>query len=376
MFEAFASPPPDQIIALMQAYKADPRADKIDLGVGVYKDATGLTPLFRAVRAAQTQAAEQEKSKAYVGVRGDGGFCDAVARLVFGAEADLSRIGSVQAVGGTGALRLLADALAKIAPERRIDAPDITWPNHFPVLTAAGFAVEPYPYFDYDAGVVSFERFEAHLAAAPSGRIVLLHGCCHNPTGADPSPEQWERVIAVVKARGLLPFVDMAYHGFADGLETDAYLPRRLLAEGLPFALSYSCSKNFGVYRDRVGVAMLIAPSADVAERAQKSLMSAARANYSMPPHHGAELVRRVLESAELRADWEAELAEVRARVNGLRDQLATALRPLAPGNRFAAISAQRGMFSYLNLAEAQTEAMRRDHGVYAVAGGRINVAG
>ncbi|MEZ2332131.1 aromatic amino acid transaminase [Mesorhizobium sp. RCC_202] len=376
MFEALQPAPADKILALIGLYRNDPRPGKVDLGVGVYKDIDGKTPVMRAVREAEKRLLASQDTKTYLGLAGDIAFNTAMIKLAFGDKADLSRIRAAQAPGGSGALRLVAELLQRSRPGATVWLSDPTWPNHPPVMRAAGLAVRDYPYFDAASGSVRFDDMLAALKTANSGDVVLLHGCCHNPTGANLDVAQWAQVADVLLERGLLPFVDIAYQGFGEGLDADA-AGLRLLAEKMPeMVVASSCSKNFAVYRDRVGAAMILAKDGAQADLALGQMLAAARALYSMPPDHGAAAVRMVLEDTELKADWEAELEEMRLRMLRLRVAFAEALRRQSNSDRFDFVASHRGMFSRLGLTEAQVERLRAEHAVYMVGDSRINVAG
>jgi aspartate/tyrosine/aromatic aminotransferase len=376
MFETLRPAPADKIIALIGLYRADPRPDKVDLGVGVYKDRDGKTPVMRAVREAEQRLLQSQDTKTYLGLAGDTAFNAAMTRLVFGQKAELSRIRAAQAPGGSGALRLVAELLKRTRSDVTIWLSDPTWPNHMPVMRAAGLQIREYPYFDAASGAVRFDAMLSALATAKSGDVVVLHGCCHNPTGANLDAVQWAAVADLVVERGLLPFVDIAYQGFGEGLDADAAGLRLLAAKVPEMVVASSCSKNFAVYRDRVGAAMIMAKDGAQADVAMSQMLSAARAMYSMPPDHGAAAVRIVLEDATLRADWESELEEMRLRMLRLRVQFAEALRRQSNSDRFDFVADHRGMFSRLGLSEAQVERLRAEHGVYMIGDSRINVAG
>ncbi|ODT19595.1 MAG: aromatic amino acid aminotransferase [Mesorhizobium sp. SCN 65-12] len=376
MFENLQPAPADKILALIGLYRADPRSDKVDLGVGVYKDREGRTPVMRAVREAETRLFAGQDTKTYLGLAGDTAFNTAMIKLAFGDKADLSCIRAAQAPGGSGALRLVAELLQRTRAGATVWLSNPTWPNHMPVMRAAGLQVREYPYFDAASGTVRFDEMLAALRRAASGDVVLLHGCCHNPTGANLNASQWAKVADVLVERGLLPFIDIAYQGFGEGLDADAE-GLRLVASKVPeMVVASSCSKNFAVYRDRVGAAMIMARDGAQADVAMSQMLSAARAIYSMPPDHGAAAVRIVLEDAALRADWEAELEEMRLRMLRLRVAFADALRRQSNSDRFDFVASHRGMFSRLGLTEAQVERLRVEHGVYMVGDSRINVAG
>ncbi|TIW20325.1 MAG: aspartate/tyrosine/aromatic aminotransferase [Mesorhizobium sp.] len=376
MFEALQPAPADKILALIGLYRADTRPGKVDLGVGVYKDRDGRTPVMRAVREAEKRLLASQDTKTYLGLAGDIGFNAAMIKLAFGEKADLSRIRAAQAPGGSGALRLVAELLQRTRPGATVWLSDPTWPNHLPVMRAAGLQVRDYPYFDAASGAVRFDDMLAALKTANSGDVVLLHGCCHNPTGANLDAAQWAKVADVLLERGLLPFVDIAYQGFGEGLDADA-AGLRLLADKVPeMVVASSCSKNFAVYRDRVGAAMIMAKDGAQADVAMSQMLAAARALYSMPPDHGAAAVRMVLEDADLKKDWETELEEMRLRMLRLRVAFAEALRRQSNSDRFDFVASHRGMFSRLGLTEAQVERLRTEHAVYMVSDSRINVAG
>ena len=361
---------------MLTSVTADARPGKVDLGVGVYKDRAGKTPVMRAVREAEKQLLANQDTKTYLGLAGDTAFNTAMIKLAFGGKADLSRIRAAQAPGGSGALRLVAELLQRTRTGATVWLSDPTWPNHMPVMRGAGLQVREYPYFDAASGGVRFDDMLAALKTANRGDIVLLHGCCHNPTGANLDAEQWARVAEVLLDRGLLPFVDIAYQGFGEGLDADA-AGLRLLADKVPeMVVASSCSKNFAVYRDRVGAAMILAKDGAQADVAMSQMLAAARALYSMPPDHGAAAVRMVLEDATLKKDWEAELEEMRLRMLRLRVAFAEALRRQSNSDRFDFVASHRGMFSRLGLTEAQVERLRTEHAVYMVGDSRINVAG
>jgi aspartate aminotransferase len=376
MFETLQPAPADKILALIGQYRADPRSDKVDLGVGVYKDRDGKTPVMRAVREAERRLLERQDTKTYLGLAGDTGFNTLMAKLVFGESADIGRIRAAQAPGGSGALRLVAELLKRTRADATVWLSDPTWPNHIPVMRGAGLRIREYPYFDGLSGTVRFDAMLAALRTAASGDVVLLHGCCHNPTGANLDHSQWTAVAELVVERGVLPFVDIAYQGFGEGLEDDAAGVRLLAAKVPEMVVASSCSKNFAVYRDRVGAAMILARDGAQAEVALSQMLSAARTIYSMPPDHGAAAVRIVLEDPALRADWEAELEEMRLRMLRLRIAFAEALRRQSNSDRFDFVANHRGMFSRLGLSESQVERLRDEHGIYMVGDSRINVAG
>ncbi len=376
MFEQLSPAAPDKILALMAEFRQDERSDKVDLGVGIYRDADGRTPVLSAVRKAEQRLYDAQDTKAYVGIAGDVGFNAAMIDLALGDALPRERVRGAQTPGGCGALRIIAELLNRARAGANVWLSDPTWPNHKPILAAAGLATRDYPYFDAATGKVKFDEMIAALSAAPAGDIVLLHGCCHNPTGANLTLDEWRALGEVLVARGLFPFIDMAYQGFGDGLIADA-AGVRLLAGMVPeMAVAASCSKNFGVYRDRVGCAMLIGEDAARADLAFGQIQSVTRGAYSMPPDHGGAAVRIVLEDAALRADWQAELEGMRTRMLRLREAFAKALRQQTNSDRFDFLAEHRGMFSLLGLNDAEVARLKAEHGIYAVGGSRINVAG
>lgn len=376
MFDALTAQAPDKILALVAAYREDPRDGKIDLGVGVYKDATGLTPVMRAVKAAERQLVETQDTKVYTGLAGDPGFAEALSSLVLGGAKPADRLACVATPGGTGAIRQGLELMRMAAPGATLWLSMPTWPNHPAIAKYLGVAVSEYRYFDATTGGVDFAVMMEDLSRAAAGDVVMLHGCCHNPTGANLTLDQWDAVTDLVIARGLIPFVDIAYQGFGDGLEADAAGMRRLVARVPEALIAASCSKNFGIYRERTGLLMAVAPSADRLKVTQGAMASLNRLNFSFPPDHGARVVTMILTDDALRADWTAELEEVRTGMLMLRESLATALRDRTGSDRFGFLAAHRGMFSLLGATPDQVEAMRRDHGVYMVGDSRMNIAG
>jgi aspartate/tyrosine/aromatic aminotransferase len=376
MFERLEPAAPDGILELISLYRDDPRPEKIDLGVGVYRDASGRTPVMRAVREAERRLIETQETKAYLGLVGDVAFNAAMIGLVFGRSADRARLRACQSPGGTGALRLIADLLRLARPDATVWLPDPTWPNHLPILRGAGIASRAYPYYDAASAGIRFDAMLAALGGASPGDIVLLHGCCHNPTGADLSAAQWPVVAELMLARGLLPFIDLAYPGFGDGLDEDAAGLRCLASKMPEMVVAASCAKNFSVYRERAGAALILGRNAAEADTAFSQLANVARSIYSMPPDHGAAAVRIVLSDPILSADWRAELDGMRGRMVSLRESFAQALRRQSNSDRFDFIAGQKGMFSRLGLSPEQVIRLRTEHGVYMVGDSRFNVAG
>ena len=375
MFDALTPQVPDQILQLIQMYKDDPRAAKIDLGVGVYKDATGLTPVMRAVKAAEKRLWETEVTKTYTGLAGDPAFNMAAAQLILGDAVSFARVASVATPGGTGAIRQALELIRMASPDATVWLSDPTWPNHPSIIKYLGMKMAEYRYFDAATRGVDFDGLMADLGRVAPGDVVLLHGCCHNPTGANLTAGEWAQVADVLAARGAVPFVDLAYQGFGDGLEEDAAATRMIAARFPQVLIAASCSKNFGIYRERTGI--LIALS-DAGQRAtvQGNLAYLNRQNFSFPPDHGARLVTSILEDDALRADWKAELEEVRLNMLGLRQGLADAMRMATNSDRFDFVAQHRGMFSRLGLSPEQVVTLRLDHGIYMVGDSRINIAG
>ncbi len=369
--------PGDPILGLMEAYRGDPNPAKLDLGVGVYKDAQGLTPIPRAVKLAEQRLADGQTSKSYIGGHGDALFCARLAQLVLGADNPLldARAAASQTPGGTGALRLAADFIGHCLPGRGIWLSDPTWPIHESIFAAAGLPVGHYPYVGAD-NRLDIEGMLAALAEIPRGDVVLLHACCHNPTGFDLGPRDWKRVLEVVKARELLPLIDFAYQGFGDGLEQDAWAVRLFAAELPELLITSSCSKNFGLYRERTGALLVCAATPEKLLDVRSQLAFLARNLWSTPPAHGAAVVANILDDAELKSLWSSELDGMRQRVASLRAGLVEALQPYGLAERFAHIGVQRGMFSYTGLSPQQVQRLRDEFSVYMVGSGRANVAG
>jgi len=378
MFESIERVPGDAILGLIEAFKNDDNPNKVDLGVGVYRDEQGITPVMRAVKAAEKQLIETEKTKAYIGSHGDPQYGHHVLRTVLGADSKVlaaNRASATQSPGGTGALRLAADFINANLPGKSIWLSDPTWPNHLGVFGAAGLDIQRYPYVDAD-NRLDFDGMLAAVKQIPEGDVVLLHACCHNPTGFDLSKEQWQQVLAVVQERSLLPLIDFAYQGFGDGLDEDAY-GVRLFADALDeLIITQSCSKNFGIYRERTGCFIAIAKDSEAMADVRSQLAITARENYSNPPGHGSAIVATIFESDELTAMWREELDEMRNRVNGLRSDFVKALAPHGLDQRFGHVAEQRGMFSYTGLTPEHVAALRDKHSIYMVKSGRANVAG
>jgi aspartate aminotransferase len=370
--------PSDPILGLIEAYATDANPNKFDLGVGVYKDAMGLTPILRAVKLAEQRLVDKQTTKTYIGGHGQTPFGTLISELVLGKDSPLlaaQRVGATQTPGGTGALRLCADFIADCLPGRGIWLSDPTWPIHESIFAAAGLKVSHYPYVGSD-NRLNVEAMLATLNQIPRGDVVLLHACCHNPTGFDLSQDDWQQVLDIVRSRDLLPLIDFAYQGFGDGLEQDAWSVR-LFADALPeLLITSSCSKNFGLYRERTGALIVCTDSAEKLLDVRSQLSATARNLWSNPPDHGAAIVAEILGDPELKILWMDEVEEMRSRIAQLRAGLVEALTPLGLGERFAHIGVQRGMFSYTGLNDDQVAKLRYEHSVYLVSAGRANIAG
>ena len=371
LFDRLEEQKSDSLLQLIALCDADPRPDKIDVGVGVYRDAAGNTPILRAVKRAERHLWETQPTKAYLGSQGDARFTELIRPIVFGeAGAADKRIVGLQTPGGCGALRLGADLIAKANPRARIFVGQPTWPNHGPLIASAGVELVPHPYYDPASRLILFDEMMAALATARAGDLVLLHGCCHNPTGADLSSDQWRDVTDLVARRGLVPFVDLAYQGLGNGLEADAAGARMVVEAAEQAIVAQSCDKNFGLYRERVGNLFVKTAGERQSEVAYGNLLQLSRTMWSMPPDHGAAIVHVVLEDPELRSDWHSELQGMCARIRSLRARLA------AYDPRLAFIDGQNGMFSMLPLTPAQVLELREEKGIYMAASGRFNVVG
>ncbi|NNU79319.1 aspartate/tyrosine/aromatic aminotransferase [Halovulum dunhuangense] len=376
MLEKLTPQPPDKIIELIGMYRADPRTEKVDLGVGVYKDEKGATPVMRAVKAAEKRLLESQTSKSYVGLLGDLDFNAAMRGLVLGDAVPAGRVAAAQAPGGTGAIRQLLELVKLANPGAKVWYSDPTWPNHPAMVRHVGLASATYRYFDSATCTVDFAAMMADLDGLSAGDVVILHGCCHNPTGANLDAAQWDQVTDLLNAKGAIPFIDFAYQGFGDGLDADAAAVRRMVTRVPQMLIAASCSKNFGLYRDRVGIAMAVAQDAATADLAKGALSSLNRLNFSFPPDHGAKVVEIILNDPELRADWQAELEEMRTRMLELRAGLAEALRRETNSDSFDFVAHHRGMFSRLGLSQEQVMKLREESGIYMVGDSRVNIAG
>ncbi|MCK8483369.1 aspartate/tyrosine/aromatic aminotransferase [Aliiroseovarius sp. S2029] len=376
MFTNLKEQPKDKIMALMSQYREDPREGKIDLGVGVYKNPQGVTPVMRAVKAAEKVLWDLESTKSYTGLAGDPAFGRALSDLVLADSVPADRLSMAAQPGGTGAIHQAVELIKMASPDATIWLSAPTWPNHPSIIKHLGMKMAEYRYFDNESRAVDFDGMMEDLKGIKAGDAVLLHGCCHNPTGANLTLPQWKEVADLIVEKGATPLIDIAYQGFGDGLEEDA-AGVRLIAQTVPEALiAASCSKNFGIYRERTGLLVGISDNAQQAGITQQNLTHLNRQNFSFPPDHGARLVTMILEDEGLKADWMAELEEVRTGMLALREQLAGELRARTGSDRFGFIADHRGMFSRLGATPEQVEALRVDHGIYMVGDSRMNIAG
>lgn len=379
MFEALEKAPPDPILGLTEAFRNDSNPNKVNLSVGVYRAADGSTPILRCIKEAERRLLEIEQTKGYLGIDGLPEYCAQVRQLLFGNDHEIVTSGravTIQSPGGTGALRIAADFLHRKFPQASIWCSKPTWANHPNVFSAAGLTVKDYPYIDVAGTGLDFDALAASLNGIPAGDVVCLHACCHNPTGIDPTPQQWKQIADIVYGRGLLPLVDFAYQGFGNGLAEDSRGLHELCRPGAELLICNSFSKNFGLYSERVGGLTMVAGNADAATAALSHAKACVRANYSNPPKHGALAVSTVLSHAELRSQWETELAEMRNRINGMRQLFAETMKQKAPQRDFSFITRQLGMFSFSGLTPVQVDELRSKYSIYIVGSGRINVAG
>ena len=379
MFESLKPVGLDPILGLMAAFREDPRDNKIDLGVGVYQDDRGRTPVMEAVKRAESKLMELEKTKSYQGIAGDAEYNSRMLALMFGDGHSIlssGRIKTLQAPGGSGALRVGAEVIKRARPEAKLWVGVPTWPNHIPLLGGAGFEIEEYPYYDMQSRQINSELMMETLRKVPAGDVVLLHGCCHNPTGADLTHAQWDEITEIALERGFIPYIDTAYQGLGDGLEEDAYGMRTMAAKLPELVIASSCSKNFGLYRERTGSITFITQTAEQSGIVAAQAMTVARQLYSMPPAHGALLVSLILGDKELCSDWKAELEEVRLRIKSMRILLADSIQDNAQGMDFSHIKRQNGMFSFLGVKPEHLVRLREEFGIYIVSSTRINLAG
>ena len=376
MFESLQPMPADAILGLIVEHRNDPRAQKIDLGVGVYRNAEGQTPVLDAVKTAETQLLETQTSKTYIGTAGDPLFNASMQALTFAGAVPDDRLVTVQTPGGSGSLRVAAGIILRARKNPTIWVSTPTWANHVPLLGSAGLTLEEYPYYDTEGHVIQIDAMLDSLRAAPKGDLVLFHACCHNPSGLDPSEEQWRAITEVVVERELVPFIDMAYQGFAQNLDDDAFAIRHLASQVPEMMVTSSCSKNFGLYRDRVGTLSVLADGPSSLPALASQLSSYVRTLYSMPPDHGAAIVSIILNDDDLRAQWSAELDEMRDRMQDMRALLHDALKAKAPGHDFSHLVRANGMFCFLGITAEQVGRLKKDYGIYMVDSSRINVAG
>ncbi len=379
MFSSITMAPPDSILGLAEAFKKDPRPHKINLSIGVYCDESGKTPVLPSVKEAERRLLAGEQSKSYLPIEGTPLYGQQVQAMQLGAthEAVTSkRIITAHTPSGTAALRVAADFIKKNLPSATVWISDPTWPNHPQIFQAAGLHCKTYPYFDPAANDLAFDKMLSALATIPAGDVVLLHGCCHNPSGIDPTPAQWRSIAQTLQQRRVIPFLDFAYQGFGRGLEEDAIGLRELVTPGAEVIVASSFSKNFGLYNERVGALSVVAADADAATRVMSQVKSAIRANYSNPPCHGGAIVSTILSDPALKAQWENELAQMRRRIQSMRELFVHALRQNGVTADFSFITRQLGMFSFSGLTKAQVDRLRDEFAVYVVGNGRINVAG
>lgn len=379
LFNCLETCPDDPILQLMVLAREDTNPLKVDLSAGVYKDEQSQTPVMQCVKEAEQRRLQQEQSKTYLGLAGDLRFDKYISSLALGEEHPAiaeSRVSTIQTTGGSGAIRAAAELFKRIQEGCKVWVSDPTWANHIPLLSAAGNQILTYPYYSHGESGVRFSEMLAQLASAEAGDVVLLQGGCHNPCGEDLNLNQWKQLTELILERGLLPFVDVAYHGLADDLETDALGWRHMAASVPEMLISYSGSKSFSLYRDRVGALISISPDKETAERVLTNLMTISRVLYSMPPAHGAYLVAEILEDSSLRANWESELAEIQSRIQGVRIGFADALQEKLGSDRFEFIRHQKGMFSFLGISAEQVQKMRETHSVYMLDSSRMNIAG
>ncbi|MEO0530885.1 MAG: amino acid aminotransferase [Planctomycetota bacterium] len=379
MFQSIEAAPVDPILGLTEAFKADPNPEKINLGVGVYQDESGVTPVLPSVVEATKRVVEAETTKSYLPIPGAPEYGAAVQRLLFGADHEIvgsGRAATSHTPGGTGALRVTGDFLKQNLPGATLWLTDPTWANHPAIFAAAGVPTDSLPYFDATTNGLAFDAFLAALEMVPAGDAVLLHGCCHNPSGIDPTLDQWKKIADVLTERGVLPILDFAYQGFGTGIEDDAAGLREFCRPGAELIVCGSFSKNFGLYRERVGAVTFVAADADACKTVQSQVKRVIRTNYSNPPAHGAALVRTILDDADLKSQWEAEVAQMRNRINGMRKLLVDKLAASGVEGDYSFITHQRGMFSFSGLSKDQVGRLRDEHSIYIVGSGRINVAG
>lgn len=376
MFDSLQTLPPDAILGLIAEYRNDTRANKIDLGVGVYRTAEGHTPVLDVVKVAEQRLVDTQDSKAYIGTAGDKSFNAAMQAMTFSGAAAADRLTTLQAPGGSGSLRVAAGLLLRARENARVWVSEPTWNNHVPLLGGAGLDLQPYPYYDTQRHVLQTDAMLDAMRAIPKGDVVLLHACCHNPSGLDPSEDEWRAISDIIIERELLPFIDMAYQGFAQDIDSDAFIIRHLADKVPEMVVASSCSKNFGLYRDRVGTLSVLASNTQQRDVLASQLSNIVRTIYSVPPDHGAAVVAKILNDESLRANWLIELAEMRERLRDMSVMLNDALQREAPDRDFSHLVRTNGMFCFLGITAEQVNTMKTDYGVYMVGSSRINVAG
>jgi aspartate aminotransferase len=379
MFENLKPTKTDPILGLMAAFRNDPRKEKIDLGVGVYMDDSGHTPVMTAVKSAEARLFDEERTKSYQAIPGDSLYNECMMKLLLGDTHEIlktRRISTLQAPGGSGALRVGAEVILRAKTDATIWIGTPSWPNHIPLLGGAGLSIQQYPYYDTNLREIRFDEMMETLKQVPRGDVVLLHGCCHNPTGADLEPSHWDEIAELALSKGFIPFIDIAYQGLGKGLEADAYGLRTMAASLPELIIASSCSKNFGLYRERTGSISFISDSSHQAEIVLSQAKSVARQMYSMPPAHGALLVAMILDNETLRIQWQNELEQVRCRIISMRSVLVDRIKNNSAGINFDHIERQSGMFSFLGISAEQLERLRKDYGIYIVSSTRINLAG
>ena len=376
MFESLQAASADAILGLIAEYKNDTRPEKIDLGVGVYRTAAGETPVLEVVKRAEQILLDTQDSKSYIGTAGAADFNAAMQALTFGDAAPGDRLTTIQTPGGSGSLRVAAGMIMRASPDVAVWASEPTWANHVPLLGGAGLKLKPYPYYDTEKHVIKIDEMLATLSTVPAGDVVLLHACCHNPSGLDPSQDEWKAITDVIVERGLVPFIDMAYQGFDQNLDDDAFPVRHMAGRVSEMIVATSCSKNFGLYRDRVGTLSFLASDSDTRDIVNSQVNNLVRTIYSVPPDHGAAVVSLILNDDELRSAWMLELDEMRDRLRDMKILISDALLEQASGYDFSHIARTRGMFCFLGISAAQVARLKKEFGVYMVDSSRINVAG
>ncbi|MBT8087366.1 MAG: aspartate/tyrosine/aromatic aminotransferase [Gammaproteobacteria bacterium] len=376
MFETLQAAPADAILGLIAEHRADPREQKVDLGVGVFRTAEGETPVLDVVKIAEQQLVDTQQSKAYIGTAGDASFNAAMQELTFADSVDADRLMTIQAPGGSGSLRVAASLILRARADATVWVSDPTWANHVPLLGGAGLTLKPYPYYDTERHVLKIGDMLDTLSRASAGDLVLLHACCHNPSGLDPSEDDWRTIADVIAERDLVPFVDMAYQGFASSLAADAFVVRHLAGMVPEMIVTNSCSKNFGLYRDRVGSLSVLTPDKAAKDIVSSQVNNVVRTIYSVPPDHGAVVVSLILNDPKLKAAWRLELGAMRGRLREMRSLLNDELKARAPDHDFSHLVRAVGMFCFLGITPDQVTRLKKDFGVYMVDSSRINIAG